>query len=180
MERAERQRCWTKAGPRNRGDSARGAAGREPWRRAAARRDPPRRPRGPGWAGARGAGRALRPAAGSCTRDAATALPSAPGPSTEAWERPAQAEGEGRAGGRRTRWRRLMAASPPARRRRPAPERASAPGSPRLTWPGARGSRTRVQRLPGADGGGAGADGGGWRRAQLLPSPSLTPRLGSD
>lgn len=33
---------------------------------------------------------------------------------------------------------------------------------------------------PGWDDGGAGADGGGWRRARLFPSPSLTPRLGSD
>lgn len=164
MTRPETQQDGNHGAGRQRGETLQGGRGA---------------PDGPG---TRGAGRALRPAAGSCTRDVAAAPPSASGPSTAAWERPAQAEGEGRAGGRRTRWRRLMAASPPARRRRrrPAPERASAPGSPRLTWPGARGSGTRVQRLPGADGGGAGADGGGWRRARLLPSPSLTPRLGSD
>lgn len=100
--------------------------------------------------------------------------------------------GRGKAGpgGRRTKWRRLMAACPPlpppplpgAPPPPPLPpppppllswKRAKALGSSRLTWPGVRGSGTGPKGSPGWDGGGAGADGGRWRRVQLRRCPSF-------
>lgn len=102
--------------------------------------------------------------------------------------------GRGKAGPgcRRTKWRRLMAACPPppplrARRRRRGRPRRSRAGkrrkhSARPDSPGrVRGDPGPEPRgSPGWDGGGAGADGGGWRRVRLLPSPSLPPRQGSE
>lgn len=69
----------------------------------------------------------------------------------------------------------------PAATTAPAPEKGVSIRLAQTHLAGCAGVRDRgLGASPGWDGGGAGADGGGWRRVRLLPSPSLTPRLGSD
>ena len=63
----------------------------------------------------------------------------------------------------------------------PAPEKGVSIRLAQTHLAGCAGVRDRgLGASPGWDGGGAGADGSGWRRVRLLLSPSLTPRLGSD